>query len=93
MYRRESSVLVADEQGLASGLLNTLAQVGTALGLAALVALSAVRTDALQADGAQPDVALVGGLQLAFLCVPGLAVLGAVAVLLIVEKWASGADN
>lgn len=82
--------LSADEQGLASGLLNTSAQVGTALGLAALVALSATRTDTLLTTGMPPDAALVGGLRLAFLCAAALAVLGAVAVLLIVQKRATG---
>lgn len=77
--------LSSSEQGLASGLLNTSAQVGTALGLAALVALSASRTTSLQVAGTSPEEALVGGLQLAFLTAAALAVLGAVAVLLIVN--------
>ncbi len=85
--------LGATEQGLASGLLNTSAQVGTALGLAALVALSAGRTDALLAAATPPGGALVGGLRLAFLCAAGLAVLGAVAVLFIIEKQASRLDE
>lgn len=81
-----TSRLSSGEQGLASGLLNTSAQVGTALGLAVLVALSATRTTTLQGVGASPEEALVGGLQLAFLTAATLAVLGAVAVLLIVDS-------
>ena len=84
-----TSRLSVGEQGLASGLLNTSAQVGTALGLAVLVALSAARTDALLAAGTLPDGALIGGLRLAFFCAAFLAVLGTVGVLWIVDKRAS----
>jgi EmrB/QacA subfamily drug resistance transporter len=53
-------------QGLASGLLNSAAQIGTVLGLAILVPLSAARSEAL--SGTVPaDVALVEGFRLAFL--------------------------
>jgi MFS family permease len=53
-------------QGLASGLLNSAAQIGTVLGLAILVPLSAARTQTL-ADTIPPDAALVEGFRLAFL--------------------------
>jgi hypothetical protein len=53
-------------QGLASGLLNSAAQIGTVLGLAILVPLSAARTQTL-ADTIPPDTALVEGFRLAFL--------------------------
>ena len=60
-------------QGLASGLLNSAAQIGTVLGLAILVPLSAARTQTL-AETIPADAALVGGFKLAFL---GAAVIAA----------------
>jgi DNA invertase Pin-like site-specific DNA recombinase len=60
-------------QGLASGVLNTAAQVGTALGLAVLVTVASTRTGALTPPGARPSpAAVVGGYRWAILA--GLAV-------------------
>lgn len=73
--------LDADEQGLASGLLNTSAQVGTALGLAVFVALSVNRADGLSLAGASPDEALVGGFRLALLAAAALATAGAMMIM------------
>jgi EmrB/QacA subfamily drug resistance transporter len=69
------------KRGLASGFMNTSAQVGTALGLAALLTLAATCTAALY-DGAQSAAeALVAGYRLAFLVAAGIASLGVVAAL------------
>ena len=54
------------DAGLASGLVNTTAQVGGALGLAVLATLSASRTDALSSRGVPSAEALAGGYHLAF---------------------------
>jgi hypothetical protein len=46
------AALDAEQQGLASGILATAAQLGTALGLATIVPLAAARADALGAGAA-----------------------------------------
>lgn len=67
------------DSGLISGVFNTAQQVGAALGLAVLAALSAARTDRLLSHGhSQPD-ALTGGYHLAFLVAAGLLALAALA--------------
>jgi MFS family permease len=69
-------------QGLASGLLNSAAQIGTVLGLAVLVPLSAARTEAI-AHTISPEAALVEGFRLAFVGAAVIAVCGiAIAMLL-----------
>jgi EmrB/QacA subfamily drug resistance transporter len=54
------------DAGLASGLVNTTAQVGGALGLAVLATLSTSRSDALKASGHPTASALTSGYHLAF---------------------------
>jgi EmrB/QacA subfamily drug resistance transporter len=54
------------QTGLASGILNTAAILGSALGLSVLVALASGRTEALEAAGAPADIALAGGYRFAF---------------------------
>jgi EmrB/QacA subfamily drug resistance transporter len=78
---RGTSAVEEGMRGLASGFMNTSAQVGTALGLAALLTLAATRTAALY-DGAESAAeALVAGYRLAFLVAAGVASLGVVAAL------------
>jgi MFS family permease len=62
------------DAGLASGLVNTTAQVGGALGLAVLATVSASRTNALIAHGRPVAVALTDGYHLAFWIAFGLVV-------------------
>jgi predicted MFS family arabinose efflux permease len=55
-----------EDAGLASGLINTTAQVGGALGLAVLATLSASRSSVLIGDGETNVAALTSGYHLAF---------------------------
>lgn len=56
----------ARDAGLASGLVNTTAQVGGALGLAVLATLATTRTEGLRSTGDPLAAALTGGYHLAF---------------------------
>ena len=62
------------DAGLASGLVNTTAQVGGALGLAVLATVSTGRTNALAAHGTGALAALTDGYHLAFWIAGGLVV-------------------
>ncbi len=77
------------DAGLASGLVNTTAQVGGALGLAVLATLSASHTNKLLAQGQSTPVALTGGYQLAFWIAAALVCVGIVVAVTIVQPQAA----
>ncbi len=75
-----------EDAGLASGLVNTSAQVGGALGLAVLATLSASRTSKLLAAGRPTAAALTGGYQLAFWIAVVLVLSGIAIALAVVPR-------
>jgi EmrB/QacA subfamily drug resistance transporter len=83
------SAVAENEGGLASGLLNAAAQVGTAVGIAALT-LVAARANA---SGGEAATALVGGYQLAYLVASGIAACGVLAVFCLVRSAETGGDR
>jgi MFS family permease len=82
---RGTAAVEGEERGLASGVLNSSAQIGTALGLAALITVAAARTEALAGGEEASAAVVVEGFRAAFYVATGLAMAGALVPLLLMR--------
>ena len=71
------------DQGIASGLINTSQQVGTAVGLAILVTIAG---SVMRASHAQPAAAVVAGYHAAFVVAAAIAVAAALIALIVLKR-------
>jgi EmrB/QacA subfamily drug resistance transporter len=81
-----------EDAGLSSGVFNTTAEVGSALGLAVLATLSAGRYAALRGTGVPEMAAQTGGYRMAFVAA-GLLVVAALIVTVVVVRASSSPDR
>ncbi len=81
------------DAGLASGLVNTTAQVGGALGLAVLATLSTSHTNKLLAQGQSQAAALTAGYHLAFWIATGLVLVGIGVAVTVLRAQPAGATQ
>jgi hypothetical protein len=74
------------EAGLQSGLINTMQQIGGAVGLAILITVATTRTNHLLGSGVSQAEASTRGYSLAFWVGAGLALVGLAATLLLLKR-------
>jgi EmrB/QacA subfamily drug resistance transporter len=81
------------DAGLASGLVNTTAQVGGALGLAVLASLTSGRTAHLLQHGKSQAAALTGGYHLGFWISASLVLVGVIVALVVLRSSTPAASD
>ena len=75
-----------EEQGLASGLINTSQQIGGALGIAVLSTVATTQTRNAVAEGTALPTALVDGFEMAFVVGAAIAAVGILAAVALVRR-------
>jgi EmrB/QacA subfamily drug resistance transporter len=75
-----------EEQGVASGLVNTSFQVGVALGIAVLLTVAAARTEAVGGGGPEALAALAAGFRYSFFASAVITAVGALVVFLVMRR-------
>jgi MFS family permease len=86
LFTTAMSGVQMEEMGLASGLANTSAQVGGAIGLAVLATVSTSRSDDLIASGTAEAQALTDGYHLAFWIGAALVTVAIVVAAIVIDK-------
>lgn len=79
-----------EEQGVASGLVNTSLQVGAALGIAILLTVAASYTKALTESGTGTVAALAAGFRYSFAAGAAITVVGALIIFLVMRRKDTG---
>jgi EmrB/QacA subfamily drug resistance transporter len=85
-----TTTVQGEEQGVASGLLNTAAQVGTALGIGLLVSFAVARASAAAGGGDPSPAQLVEGYRAALWAAGALSVAALVAAMALIRAPADG---
>jgi EmrB/QacA subfamily drug resistance transporter len=80
------SKVTGREAGLVSGLINTVQQIGGALGLAVLITIATSRMNSLIGGGTPPPVAMTESFSVAFWVAAGIAAGGVVATLVLLRS-------
>ncbi len=82
-----------EDQGVASGLINTSLQVGAALGIAVLLTVAAVRTETLIEGGAGARAALAAGFRYSYAAGAAITLAGALAVFVVMRGKNTGTGD